>query len=167
MKTLSWGKCWIYVRKLVSGTASDKWIKFPIPVEDSTNLTPTKGDKQEATVEGGEAEAVKYKKNKYALTTQIRIAPEQPKPLSDDDGVIDGSYEVIVRPELEGAIALKIDNATLSASPEFNTANGIVVEYTADAVKPSKGNTVKFGTVTVTGEDTDSETPTFKEIGEE
>ncbi|MEQ2602876.1 hypothetical protein [Phocaeicola vulgatus] len=58
---LSWGKCTIKIGKLQSsGEAPSSWIDIPTPVENSTKLTPTKGAKKEAKIEGGENEAVKY-----------------------------------------------------------------------------------------------------------
>ena len=61
---LSWGKCTIKIGKLQSsGEAPSSWIDIPTPVENSTKLTPTKGAKKEAKIEGGENEAVKYAAN--------------------------------------------------------------------------------------------------------
>ena len=69
-KPIGWGKCSIIVKDL--DVENSKWIKLPTPKEDSTQLQPTKGDKKEATVEGGENEDVKYGKNKYELAYTIR-----------------------------------------------------------------------------------------------
>ena len=72
---LSWGKCKIWIGKLGdSDTPPSSWTEVPTPVENSTVLTGTKGDKTEAKVEGGEVEAVKYGKNTYTLTFNIRAA---------------------------------------------------------------------------------------------
>lgn len=149
-KTLSWGECCIYVRKLAQEAA--KWIKFPTPVEDSTQLEPTKGDKKEAKIEGGDNEAVRYGKNTYALNCNVRIAPEQPKPVVDHDGIISGEYEVIVVPEDPAAIAIKIDRSVMSAGPSFNASDGIIQEYTWDALKPESGDTVKYGLAKVSSD---------------
>ena len=57
---LSWGKPTIKIGKLGDGSkAPSSWIDIPTPVENSTKLTPTKGTKREAKIEGGENEAVK------------------------------------------------------------------------------------------------------------
>ena len=50
------------------------WIDIPTPVENSTKLTPTKGAKKEAKIEGGENEAVKYAANTYTFEFEIRAA---------------------------------------------------------------------------------------------
>ena len=162
---LSWGKCWIYVKKVAE--EASKYIKFPVPVENSTQLNTTQGTKQEAKIEGGENEAVRYGRNTYALVSQVRIAANRLKPLADSDGKISGMYEVIVSPEDASAIGIKIDSAVVSCVTSYTSQDGLIAEYTFDAVKPAKGDTVKLGTVTVTGEDTEGESVTFAEAAEE
>lgn len=161
-KTLSWGQCKIIVRKI--GKKSAKWLLFPIPVEDSTQLEATKGAKKEAKIEGGENEAVRYDKNTYSLAANVRIAPEQPKPVVDHDGSVDGEYEVVVVPENPKAIAIKIDRSTISAGPSFNASEGIIQEYTWDALKPDSGDTVKYGIATLKETEGVIEDVEFEEI---
>ena len=72
MAVLGWGKPRILVKDLDATGAA--WEELPTPVENSTQLATTKGDKQEAKIEGGENEDVKYGKNTYALTFNIRAA---------------------------------------------------------------------------------------------
>ena len=50
MAVLAWGKPRIFVKKLGVGGS---WIELPTPVEGSTQLSTTKGDKNEAKIEGG------------------------------------------------------------------------------------------------------------------
>ena len=51
---LSWGKCAIWLGKLgASDAAPSSWTKVPTPVESSTILTPTKGEKTEAKIDNG------------------------------------------------------------------------------------------------------------------
>ena len=65
MAVIGWGKPRIFVKDL--DASSPKWEELPTPVEDSTQLTTTKGDKQEAKIEGGENEDVKYGKTPMSL----------------------------------------------------------------------------------------------------
>lgn len=152
MSVLSWGKPTIKIGKLqANGEAPQSWIDIPTPVENSTKLTPTKGKKVEAKVEGGDNEDVRYGKNTYAFEFEIRAAKGRKKPVEDDDGVIDGEYAVKLRPEdptIEGII---IDRGTLSMEPTYDTENGTKWKYTLDAVKPKTGNTVKFEVVDFSG----------------
>lgn len=97
---LSWGKCTIKIGKLQSsGEAPSSWIDIPTPVENSTKLTPTKGAKKEAKIEGGENEAVKYAANTYTFEFEIRAGKGRRKPVEDTDGVITGEYAVKLQPE--------------------------------------------------------------------
>ena len=54
MAVIGWGKPRIFIKDL--DVTSPAWEELPTPVEDSTQLTTTKGDKQEAKIEGGENE---------------------------------------------------------------------------------------------------------------
>ena len=57
MAVLAWGKPRIFVKKL---GGSGSWIELPTPVEGSTQLSTTKGDKNEAKIEGGENDDYLY-----------------------------------------------------------------------------------------------------------
>lgn len=166
MAILSWGKPGLYIKRLgttstsqeseddnidASGTTvqTDKWIKLPDPVEDSTQLETTKGNKTEAKVEGGENEAVRYAKNTYALTFNIRAAAGRKKFVADSDGIIDGEYSLVLVPENPEAPGLKIDRGTLSVEDTWTSADGGIWAYTLDALKPENGDQVKWGKATV------------------
>lgn len=142
---LSWGKCKIWIGKLgESDAAPSAWITVPTPVENSTVLTPTKGDKVEAKIEGGENEAVKYGKNTYALTFNIRAAKGRTKPVEDDDGVIEGFYALKLQPEDPTVEGIEIAKGTLSMVPSYNTTDGTIWEYTLDVLKPQTGKSIGF-----------------------
>ena len=81
MATISWGKPQIFIGPTTASivnTASTSgaydWYLLATPVEDSTQLTGTQGDKTEATIEGGEAEATKFKAATFELTMNVRMA---------------------------------------------------------------------------------------------
>lgn len=143
---LSWGKCTIWIGKLgASDAAPSSWKKIPTPVENSTVLTSTKGDKTEAKVEGGEVEAVRYGKNTYSLAFNIRAAKGRAKPVEDTNGTIEGNYAIKLQPEDKTVEGLDIKKATLSMLPSFNTADGTIWQYTADVLLPEDGSdAIKF-----------------------
>lgn len=150
----SWGKPRIVVKK--KGDTSSKYIEFPTPVEDTTELSTTKGDKKEAKIEGGENEAVKYLKNTYALAAQIRIGLEdgktvRQKPLADSDGVIEGEYELWLQPENAAALGMHMEGCTISVEDTYTAADGIILIYTFDAIKVDGHDQVEWGTTTITG----------------
>lgn len=148
---LAWGKCTIFTAKLVNGSPST-WKKWYTPVENSTQLNPTKGDKKEAKIEGGENEAVKYARNTYQLVFNIRSGNEDGTPrekiVEDDDGVIEGEYALKLQPENAEVPGFTIDRCVLSESDNFSTEEGGRWDYTADALRPSTGKTIKWGVIT-------------------
>lgn len=150
----SWGKCRLLVKKI--GEEVAKLIEFYTPVENSTQLTTTKGDKKEAKIEGGEVEAVKYNKNTYSLAAQIRIGLEngkmvRNKPIEDSDGVIDGEYELWLQPENPDGLGMHMANCHLSVEDSFTTEDGILLTYTFDALKTTGHDQVEWGKVEITG----------------
>lgn len=150
MAILSWGKPKIWIGKRGEMDAEpSSWIEVPTPVENSTVLTPTKGEKKEAKIEGGENEAVKYAKNTYALTFQIRAAKDREKPVEDVDGTIEGEYALKLQPEDPTAPGLDIAKGVLSMMPSYSSEDGIMWEYTLDVLVPKEGgDSIKFEAVT-------------------
>lgn len=147
---LGWGKCRIFIKKL--GEPAAKWKEVPTPVDGSTQLNPTKGDKKEAKIEGGENEAVKYGFNNYELIYQIRRAEGRAMPIDHNDGVVLGEYAVALQPENPDVDGFIIDRSTVSVSDPFTTEEGSVWEYTHDVLKPEDNSKkVKWGKISVTG----------------
>lgn len=145
MAQLSWGKPTIEFGKCgVNGAAPTTWTKLAYdPVENSTKLTPTKGEKKEAKVEGGENEAVKYARNTYAFEFEVRAALGRTKPIDDNDGVVEGEYAFRLTPEDAACEGILIDRSIVSVEETFDTAEGKKWKYTIDVLKPSAGNQVK------------------------
>ena len=149
---LSWGKPTIKIGKLGDGgKAPSSWIDIPTPVENSTKLTPTKGAKKEAKIEGGENEAVKYAANTYTFEFEIRAGKGRAKPVEDVDGVISGEYAVKLQPEDPTVEGIVIDRSTMSMEETFDTDNGKKWKYTFDVLKTATGNQVKHEVVNFSG----------------
>lgn len=159
MSKISWGKCSIYKKDL--DVTGGKWKKIPTPIDGSTELTTEKGDKLEALIEGGEAEDVKYKANKYALSYGIRRMKGRVMPYEDVDGVIAHRHAIAVVPEDPTAPGCLIDDSSVSAEENYNAADGASVTYTHDVLKPESGNAVKWGTITVGDADSNGEIETI------
>lgn len=146
MAELSWGKpkAIEFGKVGADGAAPTVWTKLAYdPVENSTKLTPTKGEKKEAKVEGGENEAVKYAKNTYVFEFEIRAAKGRTKPIPDEDGVVSGEYAFRLTPENPECEGFLIERSTVSVEDTFDTAEGKKWKYTADVLKPKEGNQVK------------------------
>lgn len=144
--TVGWGQPKIEVKKL--GDVPGEWQAFATPVEGTTQLTTTQGDKMEAKIEGGENEAVKYKKNTYQLVFDVRQVPERTDPIIDSDGVVADEYSVRITPENATAIGALIDRASVNVQKKFDAENGLVKTYTFDVLKAPTGDSVKFKVIT-------------------
>ena len=145
MAQLSWGKPTIEFGKCgANGAAPTTWTKLAYdPVETSTKLTPTKGEKKEAKVEGGENEAVKYARNTYAFEFEIRAAKGRQKPIADSDGVVEGEYAFRLTPEDTTCEGILIERSVVSLEESYDTAEGKKWKYTVDVLKPNEGSQVK------------------------
>lgn len=165
---LSWGKC----RVLYKIGDDVSWSELPTPVENSTTLTTTQGTKNEAKVEGGENEDVKYGRNTYALNTSVRMAADR-TPIENSDGVITEEASVIVQPEDTAAVGIYIERASASVQDSFNTQDGGRWAYVFDALKPKAATTglntrqVREGIVTITESNGAISSVTFKELGKD
>lgn len=148
MAVIGWGKPKIFVKDL--DAESPEFIELPTPVEDSTSLETTKGDKTEAKVEGGENEDVKYAKNTYALTLTIRAAKGRKKPVADEDGIITHNYEVLLQPEDPEVDGFHLAKTKVSIEDGWSAADGGTWVYTFDALKTDGHKQIEWGKVTGT-----------------
>lgn len=148
MSVLGWGKCRLFAKD-IDDTDAD-WFEFPTPAEGSTTLETTKGDKQEAKVEGGENEDVRYAKSTYTLNANIRAAKGRKKPIQDSDGIIDHNYAIAVQPEDPLATGIYIPKAKPSVNDTWSTEEGGIWEYAFDALKNEGTTQVQMGVITVT-----------------
>ncbi|MBO8460119.1 MAG: hypothetical protein IAA73_07300 [Bacteroidetes bacterium] len=140
--TLSWGKPKIEVKKL--GSSPGEWQSFATPVEGTTQLSTTQGNKMEAKIEGGENEAVKYKKNTYQLVFNVRQAPERTDPIVDADGIVEDEYSIRVTPENAKALGILIDRASVNVQKTYDVEGGLIKVYTCDVLVAETGDAVKI-----------------------
>lgn len=157
MANIGWGKPRVFIKDTEAPSA--EWIELPTAVEGTTTLATTKGDKQEAKIEGGENEDVRYNRNTYALSLEIRAAKGRKKPIADEDGLIEHKYEVMLQPEDAAVDGFHMPQTTVSVEDNWDTEDGGSWVYTFDALK--KDSTTKqlmWGKVTVEGT-----TPSFIE----
>lgn len=152
MDSLNWGKCLLAVLWANAGESTKNLKLFPIAAEDTTELGVDEGEEIEATVEGGEVEAVRSKANKYNLAAQIRTLAGRKKPLKDKDGKVSGSGSVILIPEnFTEDYGIYIENANAKLIDSFTAADGGRFLYRFKALKAAEGNSVKWGKIGITG----------------
>ena len=151
MALVGWGKCRLFTCKL-DGTgdypSTEVLAEVPTPVEDSTQLTSTKGDKMEAKIEGGQNEDVKYKDNTYQLVFVIRAIKGRDKPIEDNDGLVADMYAVRLIPEDPLVPGFTADRCVVSVEDNLSTAEGGSWTYTFDVLKPKVGKQIKWGVQT-------------------
>lgn len=131
---ISWGKPTIFVKDL--DTVGANWLKLDTPKEDTTTLTPTKGDVLEATEEGGGTVEKKTKKSTYELAYQLFIKKGKAQPFKTIDGVIEGNWAVAVQPEDPELPGVYIGKSTIGAEEAFTSADGGLITYTHSALIP-------------------------------
>ena len=171
-KAISWGKPEIFIAP--SGTAPGSafaWELLSTPVEDSTNLTGQQGDKTEATIEGGAAEATKFGDATFELAMNVRMALENnnkhrllPTELYakktvtisskatlvvDLDNYSGSSVAVILIPSDPEAPGFYCPNASVSIMETYTAADGAQWEIVlAPNVPSGGGKAVQFGKYT-------------------
>ena len=171
-KAISWGKPSIFIGKTGQTLGdNDFWELLSTPVEDSTNLTGTQGDKTEATIEGGEAEATKYNAATFELAMNVRMALEEnnkhrflPTELygkkevtisSVATQVVDlskyssSSVAVVLIPQDAEAPGFYCPSCSVSIMETYTAADGAMWEITlAPNVPSGGGKAVQFGKYT-------------------
>lgn len=155
---IGWGNPRQFIRKKSGeATNSNPIIEIYRAVENSSQLTTTKGDKKEAKIEGGENEAVKYGKNTYSHSTTVRIGEEdgklRKKIVPDSDGVVEGEYEYWLCPEDPRAPWMHMESCVISVEDGWTAEEGTTLIYTFDAVKVNGHDQVEWGTGKLTGKD--------------
>ncbi len=139
--TVSWGVPTIEVRKV----GETEWLKFATPVEGTSTLECEQGDKLEALIEGGTAEAVKYKANKYTFTFDVRQVPERTDPIEDVDGVVEEEWQVRVTPEIAKAHHMFIQRASVNVQLKYTAEEGLTKTFEFSSLKPDTGAQVVVG----------------------
>ena len=144
---IAWGKNKLTLTPL--GVLNATAIEFTNIADGTTQLTTEKGDKQEALIEGGEAEAVKYKKSKYSVEWQYRLGSNRNWPLDGTDGVIDGEYKLEVENvEDTEAPGFELARVVVSYEDSYTTEEGIIRTYLAESLSPSSGTQITWNNVT-------------------
>ena len=150
MSRLSWGRPRIFVKDLDTQNAT--WKELNVPVQDSTELQPTKGDKMEAPIEGGENEDVKYRASKYVIVYAIRKLQGRSVPIPHTNGIAAKSYAFCLMPEDAGNIGFYVERTTVSVDDNFTCSEGAAWSIQHDAIAAQSGNTIKWGVPSITGE---------------
>ena len=148
MSKIGWGKPRIFIKR-IDGSDST-WKEVPTPVQDSTSLETTKGDKLEEMLEGGMNEDVLYMASAYALSYQVRDAKDKTMPFTDNDGVVDGEWQCAVQPQDPLVPGVMIHRSIVSAETRYTAQEGFSKVYTHESLRPDTGNQISTGVIKVT-----------------
>lgn len=145
MSKVNIGKCTIRKKNSVNGAPVEgEWVELPTPKEGTTSLNASEGTDVEAIVEGGEVIDSITSSTTYTLEWEEYDVKDQAPSFEDNDGVVSGEYAIQVLPSRdESCPGFQIDRCTVKASTSYTTADGQRTKYTAKALKPVIGNTVK------------------------
>lgn len=132
-----------------SGATPSSAVTFPTPVEGTTQLTTTQGDKTEAKVEGGAVVAARYGANTYELAFDIRMHSSLTTlPLDGKDGVVPGEFKVEIKPkENTAAPGVTIARASCNVQVAYTSEGGVIATYTFSSLKVEDGNQITVGVI--------------------
>lgn len=139
MATILWGKPKFDVTS-VNSVGASSLLTIPTPVQGSISLTTEAGEKHEANVEGGGAEAKRADKNSFTLEFSVRFAAERKMPFSDvsHDGNVTGSYKFVISdPENTSAPKMTMKEANVRYEDEFDPDDGARRHFYAESVVPT------------------------------
>lgn len=126
-----------------AATGKATWVEISTPKQDSTQMTTSKGTKQEAKEEGGGLVGVRYDKNSYVLNFELFVKKGSSKPIDDIDGIIIEHYAVRLTPEdasLEGFI---MDKTSVQIEDTYTTKEGKTWKYSFEGLLPTVGKICK------------------------
>lgn len=145
MSVLAWGKPKIEVAPFVNGAlpATPTWSELPTVKENTAKLTTSKGSKQPAVGEGGEVIDIRYSKNSYSFECEVFVKKGDTRPIEDSDGLVENNYAVRLTPEDEDAEGFLFDKSIVTVEESWSSADGKLLKYTFDALKPATGKMCK------------------------
>lgn len=144
MAVLSWGKPKVEFAKTDASTglgpATSGWSAFGEIKEDSASLNVTEGELIEATEEGGGVVDARRKANKYVFVLELFVKKGDTRPIPDTNGIIADNYAVRLTPEDAECEGFLLDKTNVTVSERWTAAEGKILRYTFDAIKPGKND---------------------------
>lgn len=144
MAVLSWGKPKVeYGETNADGAAATSWEEMPEIKEDSASLDVTEGELIQATEEGGEVVDARRKANKYVFVLDLFVKKGDKRPIPDTNGIIAKNYSVRLTPEDPECEGFILDKTNVTVTERWTAAEGKILHYTFDGIKPKDGKTCK------------------------
>ena len=145
MAVLSWGKPKVEFAVTEESTGlgpsgTEGWTAFGEIKEDSASLDVTEGELIEATEEGGGVVDARRKANKYVFVLELFVKKGDKRPIPDTNGIIADNYAVRLTPEDPQCEGFLLDKTNVTVSERWTAAEGKILRYTFDAIKPGKND---------------------------
>lgn len=136
MAVLNWGKPKIEVCEYdANGFPSNpNWVELPTPVEGTTAMSTTEGEKTEAKEEGGGIVDSQQKKATYAL--QFALFEKGTKPIDDNDGIVSKNYALRLTPQDTNLNGFILKKCSVGYQYTWTAADGGRWVYTFTALVP-------------------------------
>jgi hypothetical protein len=103
-------------------------------------LDVTEGELIEATEEGGGVVDARRKANKYVFVLELFVKKGDTRPIPDTNGIIADNYAVRLTPEDAECEGFLLDKTNVTVSERWTAAEGKILRYTFDAIKPGKND---------------------------
>lgn len=145
MAILSWGKGLLETCESSGGApaSTPAWKAIDTPKENTFKLTPTAGATQTATEEGGDIVDSRNGKTTWVLEFDLFVKKGVDRPWDDEDGLIAGEHAFRYTPEDDTTEGFLIDRSTVKCEESYTTADGKMLHYTAQVLKPKTGKSLK------------------------
>lgn len=142
MAVISWGTPKIYIADYNPANGADDytWTQLDTPVEGTTQIETSEGDKQEAKEEGGAVVDTFRKKSNYTLTFALfeKKGKDKPTLLQDEDGIITRNIAVLLVPEDTACNGYFFPKTSVSFQQTWTAEEGGRWVYSFDALVPDK-----------------------------
>lgn len=140
------GQCVLTTTPSVNGApgTSATWTTIPTPKDGTTTLSPSEGSDIEAKIEGGEVKDSISAATTYTFEWEEWVEKSKSPTFEDTNGVVSGEHCFKCLPIDTSCPGIQIDRATVKASYQYTTADGLRIKYIAKVLKPASGNSVKL-----------------------
>lgn len=145
MAILAWGKGLLETTASTNGApaATPVWKAIDTPKDKTLKLTSKAGEELTATEEGGEMVDYRKSKNSFTLEFDLFVKKGVNRPWEDEDGIITGEHAFRYTPEDETTEGFLIDRSVVTCEESYSTAEGKMLHYVVQVLKPKTGKQVK------------------------
>lgn len=146
MAVINWGKPKIQFLKYVDGKypeSAEDWQDLDTPVQDTTTIETSEGEKKEAKEEGGAIIDTIREVANYSLKFSLYEKKGKEKQIADTNGIVEDLYAFRLFPENDKTNnGYLFKKCSVSFAQTYNAADGGRWEYTVDALKPDDGSAI-------------------------